>query len=245
MRYLMTFSYDGTNYNGYQIQTGKKTIQGELEQKLMKINGMKEVKIHSSGRTDAHVHAICQKAHFDLDKEIDINKFIHSLNSILENDIYVKNIEKVNDDFHARYCVLEKEYIYKINIGEYNPFDRNYIYQYNKKLDIEKMCDAIKFFIGNHNFKSFAKIDKDDDKDLTRTIYEASIEQKDNIVTIKFKGSGFLRYMVRNMVGTLIEVGEGKINPKDIIDILDKENRIYAGKTAIPNGLYLNDVKYK
>ena len=134
MRYLMTFSYDGTNYNGYQKQPNKNTIQDNIESNLSKIFNTK-ITISASGRTDKGVHAINQKAHFDA-KEININKLKNSLNKLINDDIYIKDIKKVDDDFHARFNVLEKEYIYRINLGEYNPLDRNYIYQYNHELNI-------------------------------------------------------------------------------------------------------------
>ena len=246
MRYLITFSYDGTNYKGYQKQPKMKTIQFEIEKALKKINSDQEVVLNSSGRTDVHVHAINQKAHFDLNKEISIDKLKDSLNKLLPNDIYIKNLEKVKDDFHARYNVKAKEYIYKINMGEYNPIERNYIYQYNKRLDVVSMERALKYLEGTHDFKSFAKIE-DNDKDTVRTIVQANLQRnvKDvNKLTISILGTGFLRYMVRNIVGTLIEIGEGKRKSEDIITILESKDRTVAGITANPEGLYLKDVFY-
>lgn len=243
MRYLMTFSYDGTNYYGYQKQNGKFTIQSEIESKLFKLNGDKSISIHASGRTDAHVHAINQKAHFDIDREIDVNKFKYSLNSLLDKSIYIKSIEKVSDDFHARYCVEKKYYLYKINMGDFNPFDRNYVYQYNKELDVDGIKKAIPYLIGKHDFKSFTKVNKEID-DYVRNIYSIDVAVKDNIITFKFVGNGFLRYMVRNIVGTLIEVGENKRIPEDVKDILERQDREFAGKIAPSCGLYLMDVEY-
>ena len=133
MRYFMTFAYDGSKYKGYQVQPKEKTVQGEVEKALKKINGGKRVVIHASGRTDAGVHAYNQKAHFDLDmKNITPEKLKDGLNSLLPKDIYIKHIEIVPDDFHARYNVKAKEYIYIINMGEYNPIEKDYVYQYNK-----------------------------------------------------------------------------------------------------------------
>lgn len=246
MRYMMIFSYDGSNFFGYQKQPKKRTVQKCIEDVLKQINGDKRVLLHASGRTDAGVHALNQKAHFDMDNKIDVERLRHSINSLLPSDIYVKRVEVVKDDFHARFSALGKEYIYKINMGDYSPIDRNYIYQYNKKLDIPAMERALKFFEGEHNFKSFTKADTEI-TDYIRTISMASLERdnKDvNKITISFVGTGFLRYMVRNMVGFVIEVGEGKRNPEDVIDILKKEDRIYAGKTAPANGLYLKNVFY-
>jgi len=244
MRYLLTFSYDGTNYSGYQKQPELITIQKVIEEALTKINSNHPVSIHASGRTDSGVHAINQKAHFDLNKEMDISRIQYSLNKLLPNDIYIKDIVEVNPDFHARFDVRKKEYIYKINIGEYNPIDVNYVLQYNKILDIEKMKKAIKYFEGEHNFRSFTKIDEEKESYI-RTIYETDIELNDNIITIKFSGNGFLRYMVRNMVGLLIEIGELKKEPEEVLRLFEVQSRNEAGITASPNGLYLNNVYYK
>lgn len=246
MKYFMTFSYDGTNFSGYQKQPKKRTIQQEIENVLKQINDGKEVSIYSSGRTDAKVHAFNQKAHFELSIKISPDKLQKGMNSLLPEDIYIKNIVLVNDDFHARFNAIGKEYIYKINMGEYNPLERNYIYQYCNKLDIISMERGLKYLEGTHNFKSLVKTDEEIE-DYTRTISQAYLtrDNKDiNKVIITFVGTGFLRYMVRNMVGLLIEIGEGKRNPEDIIDILKKENRQSAGKTAPPCGLYLRNVFY-
>lgn len=243
MRYLMTFSYDGTSFFGYQKQINQRTVQGTIEDILSKINNS-QVSISASGRTDSKVHAINQKAHFDLNKKIELTKLKKALNSLLPEDIYVKKIVKVKDDFHARFNVISKEYEYRINVKEYNPFERNYVYQYNNNLDINLMKEAIKYFKGTHNFKTFTKT-TNEEKDYVRTIFEVSIKKQKNLLIITFKGNGFLRYMVRNMVGTLIKVGEGKINPESIEELIKKENRNFAFKTANPEGLYLKNVYYK
>lgn len=242
MRYLMTFSYDGTNYNGYQKQPNKNTVQNKIEEALERITNEK-ITIHSSGRTDSKVHALNAKAHFDIEKEINIDKLKKGINSLIPEDIYIKKIEQVDNEFHARFNVIEKRYLYKINIGDYNPIERNYVYQYNKELDIKKMIEASKYLIGTHNFKAFTKTDDTKD-DYIRIIYDIKIKEEDNIITLEFIGNGFLRYMVRNMVGTLIEIGENKLKPVDIMNILESEDRKKAGKTAKACGLYLKDVKY-
>ena len=247
MRYFMTFAYDGSKYKGYQVQPKEKTVQGEVEKALKKINGGKRVVIHASGRTDAGVHAYNQKAHFDLDmKNITPEKLKDGLNSLLPKDIYIKHIEIVPDDFHARYNVKAKEYIYIINMGEYNPIEKDYVYQYNKKLDVVEMQRALKYLEGTHDFKSFTKTDEEKD-DYVRTIVQTNLirELKNvNKITLSFLGTGFMRYQVRNMMGTLIEIGEGKRKSEDIIAILAAKDRRKAGKTAAPEGLYLKDVLY-
>lgn len=247
MRYLIKFSYDGTNYSGYQKQPNAVTVQGVLEDVLTRINSNKQVLVSASGRTDAHVHALGQSAHFDLDISISSNDLNKALNSLLPGDIYVKEVEVVADTFHARFNVKAKEYMYVINLGEYNPMERNYIYQYNKNLNIEDMKKAISYLIGEHNFKSFTKVDEEKD-DYVRIIKSATIKldnNNPNHLVINFVGTGFLRYMVRNMVGTLIEVGEGKRTPDSILSLLELQDRTKAGKTAPPEGLYLKEVIYK
>lgn len=244
MRYLITFSYDGTNYNGYQKQPNLITVQEILEKQLTKINSNTFVSIHASGRTDSKVHALNQKAHFDLDKEIDPLKLKHSLNSLLPQDIYIKDVKKVSSDFHARFSAIKKEYIYKINIGQYNPLECNYVLQYNQELNVEQMKKAIKQFEGEHDFTSFTS-DPDTRESLVRTIYEANISLKDNIVTISFVGNGFLKYMVRNMVGLLIEIGSLKKDVNEVTKLIKIKDRKLAGITAKANGLYLKNVYYE
>ena len=135
MRYKITFSYDGTNFNGYQVQPKLRTVQECLENAVSYLNKQTYTQVTSSGRTDKGVHAIGQVAHFDLNITNTIDKIKRGLNSNLPEDIHIIDVEKVNDSFHARYSVKKKEYIYKMNLGEYNPMDRNYIYQYNKEID--------------------------------------------------------------------------------------------------------------
>lgn len=246
MRYLMTIAYDGSKYKGYQKQPRVKTIQGEIESALKQINGGKKIDIHASGRTDAKVHAYNQKAHFDFEKNMEPENLQKAINSLLPGDIYIKNIKQVEDDFHARFNVKAKEYIYIINLGEYDPIEKDYVYQHNKKLDLIELERAMKYLEGTHNFKSFTKSD-DEREDYVRTIVEANLirdKKNSNKIILSFLGTGFMRYMVRNMVGTLLDVGEGKIKSEDVIDILKAEDRKEAKKTASPEGLYLKDVLY-
>ena len=246
MRYFMVFSYDGSKFSGLQKQPNKKTVQGEIEKALKKINSNKNVSIHASGRTDAGVHALNQTAHFDLEKEIIPSKLMCSLNSLIPESIYIKSIDKVSDDFHARFNVKAKEYIYKINMGEYNPIEKDYVYQYNKRLDVVEMERAMKYLEGEHDFKSFTKAEEEYE-DTVRTIVQTKVirdVRNVNFVVLSFLGTGFLRYMVRNIVGVLIEIGEGKRKSEDIIKILDAQDRTAAGKTANPEGLYLKEVIY-
>lgn len=246
MRYFINFSYDGSKYNGYQKQPKVKTVQSEIEKALKQINAGKQISIHASGRTDAGVHAYNQKAHFDYNGDIPCNKIRQALNSLIPDDIYIKNICEVSTEFHARFDVKAKEYIYKINMGIYNPIEKDYVYQYNKKLDIPEMERALKYIEGTHDFRSFVKVDEEKD-DYVRTIVQTSLIRdikNVNQITISVLGTGFMRYMVRNIVGMLIEIGEGKYKSEDIIEILKAKDRTKAGKCAPACGLYLKDVYY-
>lgn len=241
-RYLIDFSYSGANFSGYQKQPGKRTVQDEIEKVLSSINN-NSVKLTSSGRTDALVNAIHQKAHFDLDKKIGAYKLNGALNSYLPDDIYVNSVTKVDNLFHARYMVKSKTYEYLINTGDYNPLLRTHVYQYCKPLNIRKMKKAVKYFIGKHDFTTFVSAE-DKKEDKVREIYDASVDEKEGIIKITFKGSGFLKYQVRNMVGTLIKIGEEKVSPDIILSLLEKKDRKCAFLCAPAQGLTLTDVKY-
>ena len=242
MRYLINFSYDGSNYYGYQIQPGKKTIQEELETAIYKINNVKRT-VQSTGRTDRGVHAINQYAHVDIDIDITEKGLKRALNSRLPDDIYVKNVKVVSDDFHARYNTTGKKYKYIMNLGEYNPIEKDYVFQYGHELDISAMKKAIKVFLGEHDFRAFVT-DSKDKENCVRKITHVSIEEKDEKIILNFEGTGFLRYQVRNMVGILIRVGEGKLSSKDIEEVLKSKDRSKSGKTAPACGLYLVDVYF-
>ncbi|MDD2203009.1 MAG: tRNA pseudouridine(38-40) synthase TruA [Bacilli bacterium] len=240
----MSFSYDATNYHGYQKQPKLRTIQQTIEDALTSINGGKTVIIHATSRTDRGVHAINQKAHFDFETNITNFKLKRALNSKLPDDIHVNDVKFVDDNFHARYNAIKKEYVYIINMGEYNPIERNSVFQYNKNLDVEKMKDAIKSFAGEHDFTSFVCAE-DLKENNNRIIFEASIKEDGNKLYITFIGTGFLKYQVRNMIGTLIEVGINKREPSSIEFILKSKDRRKAGKTAKPEGLYLKNIWFE
>ena len=243
MRFLIKFSYDGTNYSGYQKQPGLNTIEGKLEEALTKINNGVKTTITSTGRTDKKVHALSQYGHADIKVSITEYKLKRALNSNLPEDIHVIGTKIVNDNFHARYNVAEKTYKYIMNLGEYNPIERNYVFQYNYKLNINAMKKAIEYFKGTHDFRAFVT-DNKEKENCIRTITETNIEEDNNKLTITFTGNGFMRYQVRNMVGILIKVGENKLEPNKIKEIIESKDRLKAGKTAPAEGLYLVDVKF-
>ena len=244
MRFLIKFYYDGTAYSGFQSQPNLDTIQDRLESALQIINNGKKTNIVATGRTDKGVHALCQYAHADIDVDITEYKLKRAMNSNLPDDIHVIETYIVSDDFHARYNVKSKEYKYYINLGEYNPLERNYVFQYNYILNVEKIKDAIKVFLGTHDFRAFVTENKEKEN-CVRTIDYVNVEQEDDKLIITFSGDGFLRYQVRNMVGILIRVGENKISTEDVEKILESKDRTTTGKTAPPEGLYLTNVSYE
>lgn len=244
MKFLIKFAYDGTNFSGFQYQPGKRTIEEELNKVLTKINNNHKTTIVATGRTDAKVHALSQYAHVNLDVNITEYKLKRAMNSYLDDDIHVLEVKKVDDSFHARYNVLSKTYKYYINLGEYNPTRRNYELQYNYTLNIEKMKEAIKVFLGEHDYRAFVTQNKEKDNCI-RTITKAEIEEKNNILIITFTGNGFLRYQVRNMVGILIRIGENKLTKEQLSEILLSCDRTKSGKTAPACGLYLEKVDFR
>lgn len=244
MRYLIHFSYDGTNFSGYQKQPNLRCVESELEKALYSINNHKETKVVGAGRTDRGVHANDQCAHFDLDVNITLYKLKCALNSLLPDDIHVFEVKIVDDLFHARFNSKRKTYKYIINCGEYNPIERNYVYQYGKKLNVSLMKEEIKSFLGVHDFKAF--VSKDDiNVSYEREIYDAYIKEDDDKVYIYFTGNGFMKYQVRNMVGVLFKVGNGKLEPQIVNKIFDDINMSKVITTMKREGLYLDKIEYE
>jgi len=244
MRVKCIISYDGSTFNGYQIQPNKRTVQGELQQALTKMHKGKEVKVVASGRTDTGVHAVGQVIHFDTDLNIPVEKWPVALNALLPDDIVVKEASVVNDSFHARFNAKKKEYRYFI---QYSPqpdvFKRNYVFHVENTLNIEKMKEASKLLLGTHDFTSFCSA-KTEVEDKVRTLYNIDIWSKGDKIVFRFIGSGFLYNMVRILVGTLLEIGLEQRQPNDIKNILEAKERGMAGKTAPGKGLYLWKVYY-
>ena len=243
MRYLIHFSYDGTNFSGYQKQPGHRCVESELEKALYSINNYTDTKVVGAGRTDRGVHANHQCAHFDLSISITPYKLKCALNSLLPDDIHVFNVEEVSNDFHARYMVKEKKYKYIINCGEYNPIERNYVFQYGHKLDVEKMKKEITSFIGVHDFKPFVS-EESVKEDYKREIFDAYIEEENEKIIFYFIGSGFMKYQVRNMVGILFKIGKGKLDLGIVNSIFNDFSLAKNITTMKREGLYLDDIKY-
>jgi tRNA pseudouridine38-40 synthase len=244
MRLKCTIAYDGSNFSGYQIQPNKRTVQGELEKALAQMHKGKRVQVYASGRTDASVHAVGQVIHFDSTLSISPDRWKKALNSLLPEDVYVKEIEPVDQSFHARYSATSKEYRYVIlTTEEKDVFRRNYAYHFPYALNHEAMKEAAKYLMGTHDFTSFCSA-KTEIEDKVRTIYDIDLFMKGNELIFRFVGNGFLYNMVRIMVGTLLEVGQEKLTPIQVKDILLKKDRSYAGKTVPGHGLYLWKVNY-
>ncbi len=241
MKYLVELTYDGSKFYGFQKQNNKETVQGNVESVLSKILN-ENIKTIGASRTDRGVHAYSQFISFETSKDIDRNKLLNSLNKLINESIYIKNITIVNDDFSPRYNVLMKEYVYKINVGEYNPIEKDYVYQYSKKINISLLKKAVKKLKGKHNFKSFTS---DTEKDnYEREIKDIKVIKENNYVYIFIQAKSFLRYMIRNIVGLLLDINEGKKSINDINFIFKSEDRKVLGKCAPACGLYLNKIKY-
>lgn len=242
MKYLAFLAYDGTNYNGWQIQTNDRSIQEEIEKVLSKILNA-PTKIFGSGRTDAGVHAINQTFDFTSKEIKDLDKFRYSLNCLLPNDIHINKIIRVSDDFSARFSAIGKTYLYRLNMGELDVFTRFYVAQVHQKLDINKIKEASKLFIGKHCYQNFTS--KEEDKDnFVRIITSFEVTEDNNILSFKISGNGFMRYMIRMIVGTLIQVGLNKLEIKEVENILNNKDRKPVPFKADANGLSLLDVYY-
>lgn len=241
MRYKCTVSYDGTNFHGFQIQDDLRTVQLEIENALL-IIAKRHIKIHSAGRTDTGVHSIGQVFHFDYEVTMREWNMQNAINSRLPRDIYISKVELVDEGFHSRYSAKGKSYTYTIDIGEYNPLYSNYRYYYKYPIDINKMIEASKILIGEHDFKSFTKNHKL--INTVRNIYLINFEIDGSLIKINFQGNGFLHNMIRIIVAMLLEVARGKITIDDLEMILKKGDRKKAPKTAPPNGLCLEKVFY-
>lgn len=240
MKYLINVSYNGNGFYGYQIQKNKITVEGEIEKNLSKILNC-NINTLASSRTDKGVHALNQFCTFEIEKNINAKNLKHSLNSIIDNNIYIKNIKKVKDEFHVRHDVIKKTYIYKINMGEYNPIEKDYVYQYCKKIDKKLLEQFILKMNGEHNFRSFTS-DKDNNNYIRNVNISYKISKK--ILYLKFESSGFLRYMIRNIVGLLIDLNNGKKKLDEIDKIFDLKDRNSLGVSAPPEGLYLYKIDF-
>lgn len=240
----LIIEYDGRKFNGWQKQPNNPNIQGEIENAIFEITG-ERVELIASGRTDRGVHALAQVANFKIESEkLPVEKFAIALNSKLKNSIRIKSAEEVDERFHSRYSVHSKTYRYVINNSKFGTaIFREFEYNFPIKLDVEKMNQAIQYFVGEHDFKGF-KASGTSSKSSVRTIYDAKVYQDRDRVNIEITGNGFLYNMVRIISGTLLDVGIGKIKPEEIPEIIESKDRTRAGRTLPAHGLYLVKVEY-
>lgn len=242
-RVKLTIAYDGTNYCGWQVQPNGITIEEVVNKALSKLTGENIVVIGAS-RTDSGVHAMGNVAVFDTNTTIPPERIAMAVNRILPEDIVVVKSEEVPLDFHPRYCDCEKTYEYHIvNTRIPIPTKRLTNYFVSYELDIEKMREGASYLVGGHDFASFCNI-KTDVESTVRTVKELEILKNGNEITIRISGNGFLYNMVRIIVGTLIRVGRGFYEPKQVKEILEAKNRKAAGVTAPPHGLMLMEIRY-
>lgn len=239
MRYLIKFSYDGSKFYGFQRQKDKKSVQKDLEDALKSFTH-EDVEIKGAGRTDRGVHAYMQCAHFDLKNNMDVDKLLFLLNRKTSSYLSVSSCEVVSDDFHARFNVEEKTYIYKIKVGSNSPFDVDYYLFYNN-LDLKKLKKIARVFEGVHDFRNFVSGEREN---YTAIIYSVKVKKDKDIVTLTFRGKSFYRYMVRNLVGAMLDYEKGKVDTKVIKNMLDKPEERKQLSTAPAQGLYLKEIKY-
>lgn len=242
--YRLLIQYDGSRYKGWQrLGNGENTIQGKIEAVVSELAG-KETEIIGASRTDAGVHALAQVANFKTDKEISPYEVKKYLNRYLPEDICIKEVNSVADNFHSRFNAKNKTYLYKIwNHEVKNPFMRKYSMHVDKKLNLDKMKEASEYFLGSHDFTAFSNA-KSKKKSMVRDIYSISITENSGFIEIRVQGNGFLYNMVRRIVGTLIEIGLGKVDAKVIPAVMESGDRSKAGYIADASGLYLEKIEF-
>jgi len=250
MNYKLLIQYDGTDFHGWQVQENDRTIQGELERVIGMLEDAK-VNVIGSGRTDAGVHAEGQVANVMINRAFTPDKLRSAINGNLWRDIRILNAEKVADEFHARFSAKKKTYLYRIvNAPVMSPFWRRFAHHEHKPLDVGRMTNAARLLLGEHDWTAFASAQSDGDSRL-RTVLDVSIQSRwddrasANLLEFQITANGFLRYMVRSIIGTLIEVGRGEKDSDTIQTAIVTGDRSLAGKTAPAHGLTLQRVDYE
>lgn len=240
--YKLTIQYDGTNYAGWQIQENADTVQQKIIYSI-EIITKEKVNLIGSGRTDAGVHALGQVANFQIDRDLDIYRFKHSLNSILPGDIGIKEIIRTGEDFHSRFSAVKRSYLYFITQDK-SPFLYKYSYRYKANLDIDSLNRLSKVLIGEHNFTSFSRKNSEvENKNCT--IYDLKWRNKNGVTVFYIEANRFLHGMVRTTVGTLLKAAKENLSGEYILKTLDEMDRECAGEAVPARGLFLYKVKYK
>jgi tRNA pseudouridine38-40 synthase len=246
----LTISYDGAAFHGWQSQPGLPTIQGALEESVRKIT-QERIMLHGASRTDTGVHALGQVAHFKTHSALSSTEFQRALNALLPPSVRIVAAEEVGPAFHSRWLAQGKTYRYRIYRGRVlPPFDYRRALHYPWPLDEERMSEAARLFEGEHDFSSFAASsgseENDRDRTMTRVLYSSEIIREPDREEIAYvvRGQSFLRYMVRKIVGTLLEVGKGRLAPADIPNLFELRDRSRSGPTVPPEGLYLVSLEF-
>ena len=242
MRYKMTISYDGSFFHGFQRQTKYISVQEVLEEKLSEILKL-DITVHGSGRTDAGVHAKGQVIHFDSSQYVPPLNLMKILNKKVYPHIYVTSSEIVDESFHSRKSAISKEYRYYVSINTFDPLKVNYMHFFHDRIDISKIREAMKYIVGTHDFKSFSK--NKTVKTTVRTIEEFELNIIDGVLEFRIKGTGFMYNMVRIIIAIMLKVAEGKLQPSDVLRIIDGKERTLAPWVAPASGLYLWKVYYE
>lgn len=241
---LITISYDGRSYHGWQIQNNAITVQEVFQNALTQVVG-EYCDLKGCSRTDSGVHANMYCVSVKINHRIPAERLKAALNRWLPTSVVCLDCKEVDLDFHARYNCKSKQYIYKIwNSEERNPFLEGFALHYRYPIDVDLLNRASQAYVGKHDFTSFCTLDNREMADFTRDVKMFSVERQDKLVTMTVEADGFLYNMVRIMVGTMLAVSQGKIKPDEIQDIIEKKDRSFAGPTAPACGLYLNQVNY-
>jgi tRNA pseudouridine38-40 synthase len=239
----LTLAYDGTGFHGWQIQPRLPTVQGELQKALQKLFNH-DVQVAGSGRTDAGVHAHGQVASVETMRNMDTDSVLRGANALLPSEIRVLAVQEVSPEFHARRSALSKTYEYRIWRNPIvSPFHSRYVYAFRYPLDERAVDSGTTYFLGTHDFTSFCAT-ATEIEDRTRTIYDASWTRSETEWIFRVRGNGFLQYMVRTLVGTLLEIGQGRLEPEEIPRIFEARDRRLAGPSLPAQGLHLISVEY-
>lgn len=242
MRYFITLSYDGTNYHGWQVQPGADSVQARLNDALSKLLGT-GVECVGAGRTDAGVHASKMVAHFDTARELDCEQFAFRMNRIVPHDIAIEKVERVNDDMHARFSATSRTYYYYVYTRK-NPYRRHYAMQLHFEPNYAAMNDAAHVLIETNDFTSFSKVNNDQKTNFCKVSHAEWVQVDDDLWRFEITANRFLRNMVRAIVGTLLDVGRGKLSKDEFCRVISQKDRCSAGESVPGNALFLVQIKY-
>ena len=242
MRYFITLSYDGTNYHGWQVQPGADSVQARLNDALSKLLGG-GIECVGAGRTDAGVHASMMVAHFDTDRDVDCEQLAFRLNRIVPRDIAIEKVEPVAEGMHARFSAVSRTYHYFVYTRK-NPYRRHYATQLHFQPDYAAMNEAAKVLLKTDDFTSFSKVNNDQKTNICNVTHAKWVQVDDDLWRFEITANRFLRNMVRAVVGTLLEVGRGRMDKDEFCRVIDRKDRCSAGESVPGNALFLVDIGY-